>query len=109
MRNEKLTKEVPTDKFPGKNPLYDCLMSALDDLEKVTERHIKKEDDGVDFKVAQLQEVIQQKELLIKNKDELLGLRKEALLAAKDLLAQKDKIIRVCHPKEQPLYQRYLA
>ncbi|KAE9372652.1 hypothetical protein N431DRAFT_439718 [Stipitochalara longipes BDJ] len=70
-------------------------MSAPYYTEKDMERHIKVGGDAVDFKIAQLREIIQQKDLLIKSKDELLEVKEEALRASKELLAQKDKIIKI--------------
>ncbi|KAN0110810.1 hypothetical protein V8E51_007197 [Hyaloscypha variabilis] len=91
---ETWTHFFPKDNFPGKDPLFDCLMSALC-KEKVPDQYIKKEDDMAEWKISKLQETIQQKDLLIQSKDELLGDRAEALRASKELLAEKDKIIKI--------------
>ena len=99
MTDSKLTAEVPTDEFHGKDPLLDCLMSALYDTEKDTEPRIKVEEDGhgQNIELAQLKEALQQKEFLAQSKNELLGVKEEALRTSKELLAQKDKIIEVIY------------
>jgi len=94
LEDMELIVQVPKDNFPGKDPLFDCLMSALC-KEKVPDEYIKKEDDTAEWKISKLQEIIQQKDLLIQSKDELLEVRAEALRAGKELLAEKDKIIKV--------------
>jgi len=33
------------DEFPGKDPLYDCLVAALNHIEREPERHMKSEGD----------------------------------------------------------------
>ena len=80
--------------------MFDCFMSALEDLEKNSQPQIKAKDDEAHLKASQLQEIIRQKELLIQSKDQLLAVKDEALRGTKELLAQKDKIIKVW-PKQQ--------
>jgi hypothetical protein len=63
--------------------------------EKDTDQYIKKEDDVAEWKISKLQEISQQKDLLVQSKDELLEVRAEALRVGKELLAEKDKIIKV--------------
>jgi hypothetical protein len=92
------------NEFPGKDPLYDCLVAALNHIEREPERHMKSEGDtnqdfqikGLKERMRQLESLVLQKDSVIKSKDELLKIKGESLLANRELMSEKDRIIQVC-------------
>jgi hypothetical protein len=72
------------EKFPGKDPLYDCFVAALSQSETNHTRRIE-----------QLEVALQQADLIIQSKDDLLNIKEETLLANKALMSGKDDIIKV--------------
>jgi hypothetical protein len=92
------------DEFPGKDPLYDCLVAALNHIEREPERHMKSEGDatqdtqieGLKQLMRQLESLVLQKDSVIKSKDDLLKIKGESLVATRELMSEKDRIIQVC-------------
>ena len=92
------------DEFPGKDPLYDCLVAALNHIERAPERHMKSEGDanqgsqikGLKERIRQLESLVLQKDFFIKSKNELLQIKDESLVANSELISEKDRVIQVC-------------
>jgi len=83
--------------------LCECLVGALEHIEREPERNIKSEGEAslkdanvmLEGQVQQLEFIIQQKDLVIRSKDELLGIKDQALVANRTLISGKDGIIKV--------------
>jgi hypothetical protein len=92
------------DEFPGKDPLYDCLVAALNHIEREPERHTKSEGNanqdsqikGLKERIQQLESFVLQKDSVSKGKDELLRIQGESLIANRELMSEKVRIIQVC-------------
>lgn len=72
------------EEFPGKDPLYDCFVAVLSQSETNHTRRIE-----------QLEVTLQQTDLIIHSKDDLLKIKEETLLANRALMSGKDDIIKV--------------
>ncbi|PMD34314.1 hypothetical protein L207DRAFT_570928 [Hyaloscypha variabilis F] len=91
------------DEFPGKDPLYNCFVAALDYIEREPERHINSEGEAglkstnhdLMGRIQQLEAAIQRKDLVTQSKDELLKIKEETLLADQALISGKDSIIKM--------------
>jgi hypothetical protein len=94
---------VGADEFPGKDPLYDCFIAALDHIEREPERHPNREDEAsqgsrieaLRGRMQQLESLALQKDFVIKSKDELLRIKEETLVAHKELMSEKGRVIQV--------------
>jgi hypothetical protein len=83
------------EEFPGKDPLYDCFVAALSQSEANHTRRIE-----------QLEVTLQQTDLIIQIKDDLLKTKEETLLANRALMSGKDDIIKVWASTEHTLCHR---
>jgi hypothetical protein len=92
------------DEFPGKDPLYDCLVAALNHIERERERYVKSEGEvnqdsqikSLKERIRQLESLVLQKDFVIRSKDELLKIKGESLVANRELISEQDRIIQVC-------------
>jgi hypothetical protein len=95
---------VGADEFPGKDPLYDCFIAALDHIEREPARHLNREDEAsqgsrieaLRGRMQQLESLALQKDFVIKSKDELLRIKEETLVAHKELMSEKGRVVQVC-------------
>ncbi|KAH8758512.1 hypothetical protein F5882DRAFT_39595 [Hyaloscypha sp. PMI_1271] len=78
--------------FPGKDPLYECFVAVLSQSETNHTRRIE-----------QLEVALQQMDLIIHSKDDLLNIKKEILLANRALMSSKDDIIKAWASTEHTL------
>jgi hypothetical protein len=80
------------------------LVAALNHIEREPERHMKSEGDanqdsqikGLKERIRQLESLVLQKDFVIKSKNELLQIKDESLVANRELISEKDRIIQVC-------------
>jgi hypothetical protein len=96
------------DEFPGKDPLYDFLVAALDHIEREPERHIREREshikregeastghleDDLKGRIQVLESLLLQRDSVIRSKDVLLGIKEETLVANKEFMAEKDRFL----------------
>jgi hypothetical protein len=79
------------------------LVAALNYIEREPERHMTNETDAnqdsridlLERRIQQLESLVLQKDFVIKSKEELLKIRSESLVASRELMSEKDRMIQV--------------